>query len=110
MSDRIDAPFWFDTTRYPGYVDIRVKVSDGVLRVIAPRDRAFATQAYSFIFYVTLMTLVLTAVAVLLIRNQVRAIERLAAAAEAFGRGARTCRSSPMAPRKCGRPASRSWP
>src|SRR5262249_51458472 len=32
-------------------------------------------------------TLLLTAVAVLFIRNQVRAIERLASAAEAFGRG-----------------------
>jgi two-component system osmolarity sensor histidine kinase EnvZ len=87
LSDRLDAPFWFDTTRYPAYVDIRVKTSDGVLRIIAPRDRAFATQAYSFIFYLTLTTVLLTAVAVLFIRNQVRAIERLAAAAEAFGKG-----------------------
>jgi two-component system osmolarity sensor histidine kinase EnvZ len=88
LADRIDAPNWFDTTRYPGYVDIRVKVKDGVLRIIAPRDRAFATQAYSFIFYLTLLTLVLMTLAVLLIRNQVRAIERLADAADAFGRGA----------------------
>jgi two-component system osmolarity sensor histidine kinase EnvZ len=88
LSDRIDAPYWYDTTRYPAYVDIRVKVKDGVLRIIAPRDRAFATQAYSFIFWLTLATVLLTAVAVLFIRNQVRAIERLAAAAEAFGKGA----------------------
>jgi len=88
LSDRIDAPYWFDATRYPAYVDIRVKVKDGVLRIIAPRDRAFATQAYSFIFYLMLATVLLTAVAVIFIRNQVRAIERLAAAADAFGRGA----------------------
>jgi two-component system osmolarity sensor histidine kinase EnvZ len=88
LTDRIDATYWFDTTRYPAYVDIRVKVKDGVLRIIAPRDRAFATQAYSFIFWLTLATVLLTAVAVLFIRNQVRAIERLAAAAEAFGKGA----------------------
>jgi two-component system osmolarity sensor histidine kinase EnvZ len=69
-------------------IDIRVKVTDGVLRIIAPRDRAFATQASFFIFYLTLATVLLTAVAVLFIRNQVRAIERLAAAAEAFGKGA----------------------
>jgi two-component system osmolarity sensor histidine kinase EnvZ len=54
LTDRIDAPYWFDTTRYPGYVDIRVKVTSGVLRIIAPRDRAFATQAYSFIVWLTL--------------------------------------------------------
>ena len=90
LSDRIDAPYWYETTRYPDYVDIRVKVTDGVLRIIAPRDRAFATQAYSFIVCLALATVLLTAVAVLFIRNQVRAIERLAAAAEAFGKGAET--------------------
>ena len=88
LSDRIDAPYWFDTTRYPAYVDIRVKVKDGVLRIIAPRDRAFATQAEGFIFYLTVATVLLTSIAVIFIRNQVRAIERLAAAAEAFGKGA----------------------
>ncbi|MGH6957550.1 MAG: ATP-binding protein [Caulobacteraceae bacterium] len=88
LSERIDAPFWFDTTRYPAYVDIRVKVTGGVLRIIAPRDRAFAAQGYVFIFYLMLATVLLTAVAVLFIRNQVRAIERLAAAADAFGKGA----------------------
>ena len=87
LSERIDAPFWFDTTRYPAYVDIRVKVKDGVLRIIAPRDRAFAAQGYVFIFWLTLATVLLTGVAVLFIRNQVRAIERLAEAAEAFGKG-----------------------
>jgi two-component system osmolarity sensor histidine kinase EnvZ len=88
LSDRIDAPYWFDTTRYPAYVDIRVKVRDGVLRIIAPRDRAFAVQGYIFLFWLALATFLLTAVAVLFIRNQVRAIERLADAADAFGRGA----------------------
>ncbi|HEY3799010.1 MAG TPA: ATP-binding protein [Caulobacteraceae bacterium] len=88
LADRIDAPYWFDTTRYPAYVDIRVKTPDGVMRVIAPRERAFATQAESFIFYLVLVTFTLTAAAVLFIRNQVRAIERLAAAADAYGKGA----------------------
>jgi two-component system osmolarity sensor histidine kinase EnvZ len=88
LSDRLNDPFWFDTTRYPAYVDIRVKVKQGVLRVLAPRDRAFATQGHIFVLWMAVATLVLTTVAVLFIRNQVRAIERLATAAEAFGRGA----------------------
>jgi two-component system osmolarity sensor histidine kinase EnvZ len=88
LSDRLDDPFWFDTTRYPAYVDIRVKVKQGVLRIIAPRDRAFATQGHIFVLWMVGATLILTAIAVLFIRNQVRAIERLASAAEAFGRGA----------------------
>jgi two-component system osmolarity sensor histidine kinase EnvZ len=88
LSDRLDAPFWFDTTRYPAYVDIRVKVNQGVLRILAPRDRAFATQGHIFVLWMAGATLILTSIAILFIRNQVRAIERLAEAAEAFGRGA----------------------
>ena len=87
LEDRLDAPFWFDTTRYPAYVDIRVQVKQGVLRIIAPRDRAFATRGHIFILWLVVATALLTAVAVLFIRNQVRAIERLAEAADAFGRG-----------------------
>jgi two-component system osmolarity sensor histidine kinase EnvZ len=88
LNDRLDRPYWFDTTRYPAYVDIRVQLPQGVLRVLAPRDRAFAAQAGAFVMWLAGATLLLTAVAVLFIRNQVRAIERLAAAAEAFGKGA----------------------
>jgi two-component system osmolarity sensor histidine kinase EnvZ len=87
LTDRVSRPFWFDTTRYPAYVDIRVQLPDGVLKVLAPRDRAFAAQAGAFVMWLAGATLVLTTVAVLFIRNQVRAIERLAEAAEAFGRG-----------------------
>lgn len=88
LSERLDDPFWFDTTRYPAYVDIRVAVPGGVMRVLAPRDRAFATQGHIFILWMTVATVLLTALAILFIRNQVRSIERLANAAEAFGRGA----------------------
>jgi two-component system osmolarity sensor histidine kinase EnvZ len=87
LEARLDAPFWFDTTRYPAYVDIRVQTPKGVLRIIAPRDRAFATQGHIFILWMTGVTLLLTGIAIGFIRNQVRAIERLAEAADAFGRG-----------------------
>lgn len=87
LAGRLDSPFWFDTTRYPAYVDIRVKTRDGVLRVLAPRDRAVATQGHIFVLWMTVATLILTAISILFIRNQVRAIERLADAAEDFGRG-----------------------
>ena len=88
LSDRLDDPFWFDTTHYPAYVDIRVKVKDGALRILAPIDRAYATQGHIFVLWMAVATLILTGVALAFIRNQVRAIERLAEAAEAFGRGA----------------------
>jgi two-component system osmolarity sensor histidine kinase EnvZ len=87
IDDKLSQRFWVDATRYPAYVDIRVQVQGGVLRFLAPRERAFSTKGSLFIFWLTAVTLFLTAVAILFIRNQVRAIERLAAAADAFGRG-----------------------
>jgi len=87
LEAHLDQPFWFDTARYPAYVDIRVAVPQGVLRILAPRDRAFATQGHIFILWLSMATILLTGVAILFIRNQVRAIERLADAADAFGRG-----------------------
>jgi two-component system osmolarity sensor histidine kinase EnvZ len=87
LAQRLDQPFWFDTTRYPAYVDIRVAAPGGVIRVLAPRDRAFATRGHIFVLWMTVATILLTSIAILFIRNQVRAIERLANAAEAFGRG-----------------------
>lgn len=87
LASRLDQPFWFDTIRYPAYVDIQVQTPQGVLRVIAPRERAVATQAHIFVVWLLIATVLLMGVAILFIRNQVRAIERLAEAAEAFGRG-----------------------
>jgi two-component system osmolarity sensor histidine kinase EnvZ len=87
VDDHLAEPFFIDSTRYPAYIDIRVKVKGGVLRIIAPRDRAFAARGHIFILWLTVATLALTGVAILFIRNQVRAIERLAEAAEAFGKG-----------------------
>lgn len=87
LSQRLDAPYWFDTARYSNYVDIRVLVAGKVMRIIAPADRAYATQGHIFVLWMTVATLLLTAIAILFIRNQVRAIERLADAADAFGKG-----------------------
>ncbi len=88
LGEHLDHPYWFSTTRYPAYVDIRVQMKDGaLLRIIANRDRAYATQGHIFVLWLAIATFLLTAIAVLFIRNQVRAIERLASAADAFGRG-----------------------
>jgi len=106
LSDRLDDPFWFDTTRYPAYVDIRVGVQGGVMRILAPRERAFATQGHIFVLWMTVATVLLTAIAILFIRNQVRAIERLANAAEAFGRGGEVAQFKPHGAKEVRRAAA----
>jgi two-component system, OmpR family, osmolarity sensor histidine kinase EnvZ len=83
----VSQPVWFDTTRYPDYVDIRVEVPGGVLRFLAYRDRVFASTGGIFIIWLAGASILLATVSVLFIRNQVRPMERLADAAERFGRG-----------------------
>jgi two-component system osmolarity sensor histidine kinase EnvZ len=76
------------TTRYDGdYVDVRVEVKDGVLEVKVPRKRLTVSNADVFILWMVISSLILLAVAILFLRNQVRPIERLARAAERFGKG-----------------------
>jgi two-component system osmolarity sensor histidine kinase EnvZ len=100
LNERLDAPYWLDATRYPAYLDIRVAAPGGTLRIIAPKERAFAARGQVFVLWLAGATVLLTAVAVLFIRNQVRAIERLAAAADAFGRGVEAPRFKPYGARE----------
>ncbi|HXL99908.1 MAG TPA: ATP-binding protein [Rhizomicrobium sp.] len=69
------------------FTDLKVQVKDGVLRVMIPRKRLVASNVDIFILWMVGSSLVLLAVAILFLRNQVRPIERLAYAAEAFGKG-----------------------
>jgi len=66
---------------------IRVEVRDGVLRVQVPIKRLEVSNADVFVLWMVLSSLVLLAVAILFLRGQVRPIERLAKAAESFGKG-----------------------
>jgi two-component system osmolarity sensor histidine kinase EnvZ len=76
------------TTRYDNdYVDIRVEVKDGVMGLRVPRKRLTVSNADVFILWMVVSSLVLLGVAILFLRNQVRPIERLAKAAENFGKG-----------------------
>ena len=87
LSNNIEKEFWFDTTRYPNHIDIRVAVEDGVLRFIVPRERVFAPTGFIFLFWLIMATVLLSLVSILFILNQARPIVRLANAAENFGKG-----------------------
>ncbi len=79
----------FRTAPLPGKqrIAISVEVHDGVLHAIVPRDRITVSSPDIFILLMMLSSLILLAVAILFLRNQVRPIERLARAADAFGKG-----------------------
>ena len=87
LGNSVSDEFWFDTTRYPNHIDIRVVVDEGVLRFIAARERVFAPTGYMFIFWLITATVLLSLVSILFIRNQAKPITQLADAADAFGKG-----------------------
>ncbi len=87
LATEINQQVNFDTQRYPDFVEIRVQVTDGVLRFLVPLNRVTASNADIFILWMIGSALVLLAVAILFLRNQVKPIEDLAHAAESFGKG-----------------------
>ncbi|GBR38566.1 two component sensor histidine kinase EnvZ [Neoasaia chiangmaiensis NBRC 101099] len=68
-------------------VRIQIPFGDDVLEVIAPRKRLDVGPIWLFVVWAVGSSLLLFMIAGLFTRNQVRAIRRLAEAAEAFGMG-----------------------
>jgi len=62
-------------------------VHDGVLSVLVPRDRITVSKPDIFILWMVGSSLLLMGIAIIFLRNQVRPIERLARAADSFGKG-----------------------
>ena len=87
LEKRLDDPYWFNTSSWPAYVEVRVAVGDGYLVFLPLRERVFATTGPIFVLWMIGVTLLLGWIAIVFLRNQVRSILRLASAAEAFGRG-----------------------
>ena len=87
LEQKVRLPYTMDWTSDSHVVLIRVQLSRGVLEVEAPRKRLYPSTIYLFLLWVVGTALLLFGIAALFLRNQVRAIRRLAKAAEAFGLG-----------------------
>jgi two-component system osmolarity sensor histidine kinase EnvZ len=83
----LDVPYWYDTRGFDDEVEIRVQLDDGYLRFRVDRERVVARNGHLFIAWLIGVTILLGYIALIFLRNQVRSITRLAAAADAFGRG-----------------------
>ncbi len=84
---QIKRPFWIDTVGRSSLIEIRVKLNDTVMRVIARRGQAYASNSHIFLVWMAGSSLVLLGIAILFLRNQIRPILRLAEVAEDFGKG-----------------------
>src|SRR5919198_533241 len=87
ISQRIRRPFWIDTVGRSNLVEIRIRLDDSVMRVFAQRSAAYASNSEIFLLWMVGTSLVLLAVAIVFLRNQIKPILRLADAAESFGKG-----------------------
>jgi two-component system osmolarity sensor histidine kinase EnvZ len=84
---QIGRPFWIDTVGRSNLVEIRIGLEDSVMRVFARRSAAYASNSEIFLLWMVGTSLVLIAVAILFMRNQIRPILRLTEAVESFGKG-----------------------
>jgi two-component system osmolarity sensor histidine kinase EnvZ len=84
---QIGLPFWIDTVGRSSIVEIRINLGDNIMRVFARRADVYDPNSGIFLAWMVATALVVLAVAIVFLRNQIRPIVRLADAAEAFGKG-----------------------
>ena len=84
---QIGRPFWTDTVGRSALIEVRIQLDDSIMRVLARRSQAYASNSEIFLLWMVGTSLVLLTVAVLFLRNQIKPILRLADAAESFGKG-----------------------
>ena len=87
ISSKIGKPFWIDTIGRSSLIEIRIQLDHNVLRVFAPRAQAYVSNSLIFIGWMVATSVVLLAIAIIFLRNQIRPILRLTAAVDAFGKG-----------------------
>ncbi|MGQ9371845.1 ATP-binding protein [Azospirillum sp. A39] len=87
VAERVGRPFSIDTNVADEWYEIRLQLPNGVLSVMSPERRLFSPTSYIFILWMTGSAVVLFAVAIIFMRNQIRPIRRLAVAADGFGKG-----------------------
>ena len=87
LRERLEQPTRFDTATLPEFVEIHVQLADGVLTAMVPRDRLTSSSTLVFILWMVGASLILVGISLLFLRNQIRPIHALGAAADDFGKG-----------------------
>ena len=87
MVKRVGRPFAIDAANDDQYVLVAVKLSNGLLLTQVPFSRLYTPTTYIFILWMVGSSVILLCVAGIFLRNQVKSLRRLAAAADGFGKG-----------------------
>ena len=103
---QIGLPFWIDTVGRSSIVEIRIQLPDTIMRVFARRADVYDPNSWIFLVWMVATSLVVLAIAIAFLRNQIRPIVRLADAAEAFGKGREAQNFRPRGAREVRRAAA----
>jgi two-component system osmolarity sensor histidine kinase EnvZ len=95
MAELVGRPFTINVYQQGQWVGIDVQLKNGMLRTMVPERRLFTRATYIFLLWMLGSSIVLSGVALLFMRNQIRSIRRLAHAAESFGKGRDVARFKP---------------
>lgn len=87
LEERVGHPFVIETDWPDHSVRVRVRLSGGVLEATIPQRRLFSSTGYIYLMWSAGLSLILLAIAIAFMRNQIRPIRKLAVAAERFGKG-----------------------
>lgn len=87
FAERVGRPVLIDTEALEREIEIKIQLPDGVLDVRAPRKRLYSPTTTIFVLWMVGTSMLLFGIATIFMRNQVRAVRRLAMAADSFGKG-----------------------
>jgi two-component system osmolarity sensor histidine kinase EnvZ len=88
LAQETGKPFWIDIRGQPESVDVRIQVAPDVVFRFTPRgERALATSTGLLLLLMVASSILLLAIAIVFLRNQIRPITDLARAAQSFGTG-----------------------
>jgi two-component system, OmpR family, osmolarity sensor histidine kinase EnvZ len=87
LDDRLSYPFDIHMHRGEEMFEIRVGAPEGIYTFLSPERRIYTPTTEVFIIWMTSSSVLLSMIALLFMRNQIRPIRRLADAAEAIGKG-----------------------
>ena len=87
MSERAMSRYRVDGVSDPGNLQVLVQLPDGVLTATLSYKRLNTSTTYIFILWMIGSSVVFFVVAAMFLRNQVKSLRRLAAAADNFGKG-----------------------
>ncbi len=83
----IEQPLSVDLLSVPDRVALKIQLEKGQLEAVISRGRVTALNPHQLLVLMILTSVILTVISILFLRNQTRPINRLAEAAEAYGKG-----------------------